>query len=102
MVFLRPMGRPRECAPARWPAAPSMPQISARGRAASSYRVERAVAVGMAFDSRSGHLFVAGGPTGFVYLDDTLTGAEVAAFEVTSAETTFVNDGVSPGRPLMH
>jgi sugar lactone lactonase YvrE len=55
---------------------------------------ESRVAVGLAFDRRSGYLFVAGGPTGMAYVYDTRTGAEVAAFELTTAETAFVNDVV--------
>lgn len=50
------------------------------------------VSVGLAFDPRSGYLFVAGGPTGDAYVYDTATGDEVAVFNLTASDTTFVND----------
>jgi sugar lactone lactonase YvrE len=50
------------------------------------------VAVGLAFDPRTGYLYVAGGPTGRAYIHDTATGATVADFPLTTASPTFVND----------
>lgn len=47
------------------------------------------IAVGLAFDERTGNLFVAGGPAGEIYVYDTKTGASLAAYDV---EGGFVND----------
>ncbi len=49
------------------------------------------VAVGLAFDKRSGYIFVAGGETGQAYVYDSATGAEVASYTLTEPGT-FVND----------
>jgi streptogramin lyase len=51
------------------------------------------VAVGMAFDPRTGNLFVAGGPTGQAYVYDANTGANVEEFQL-DAPGTFINDVV--------
>ena len=51
------------------------------------------VAVGLAFDRRTGFLFVAGGPTGMAYVFDSRTGAEVASYVLT-APGSFINDVV--------
>jgi sugar lactone lactonase YvrE len=51
------------------------------------------VAVGLAYDRRTGYLFVAGGPTGMAHVYDTRTGAEIASYALT-APGTFVNDVV--------
>ena len=51
------------------------------------------IAVGMDFDSRTGYLYVAGGPGGAGYVYDTATGASVTAIQfVTLPAATFVND----------
>ena len=51
------------------------------------------IAVGMDFDSRSGYLFVAGGPGGAGYVYETGTGTSVTQFQfVTLPAATFVND----------
>jgi sugar lactone lactonase YvrE len=51
------------------------------------------VAVGLAFDARTGYLYVAGGPTGNAYVYDTATGAQVRELTLVVATTeTFVND----------
>lgn len=52
------------------------------------------VAVGVDFDSRTGYLFVAGGPTGSAYVHDTSTGETVGVFQLTTPPSTFVNDVV--------
>jgi len=49
------------------------------------------VAVGLAYDQRSGYLFVAGGVTGTGTVYDTRTGAQVASYQFTTAGA-FVND----------
>lgn len=51
-------------------------------------------AIGLAFDSRTGLLFVAGGLTGMAFVYNGETGANVDAIQLTSATTTFVNDVV--------
>ena len=52
------------------------------------------VAVGLAYDSRSNYLFVAGGPTGKASVYDADTGQEVAVYDLPVATNTFVNDVV--------
>ncbi len=52
-----------------------------------------APAVGLSYDSRSDHLFVAGGPTGGAYVYDAETGGTAATYEFTD-EPSFVNDVV--------
>ena len=54
------------------------------------------VAAGLAFDRRTGYLFVAGGPTGMAHVFDSRTGAEVASYVLT-APGTFINDVVVTG-----
>jgi len=54
---------------------------------------EGRVAVGLAFDERSGYLIVAGGPTGLAYVYDTRTGEEVATIPLAGAGN-FINDAV--------
>jgi sugar lactone lactonase YvrE len=51
------------------------------------------VAVGLAFDPRTGYLFVAGGGTGMAHVFDSRTGEEVASYALT-APPTFINDVV--------
>ncbi len=51
-------------------------------------------AIGLAFDSRTGLLYVAGGTTGMAFVYDGETGANVAAIQLTSSSTTFINDVV--------
>ncbi len=51
------------------------------------------VAVGLAFDPRTGYLFVAGGGTGMAHVFDSRTGEEVASYTLT-APGTFINDVV--------
>lgn len=50
------------------------------------------VAVGLAFDPGCNALFVAGGPTGQVYVYDASSGAERAAYQFTAPGAGFVND----------
>jgi sugar lactone lactonase YvrE len=50
------------------------------------------VAVGLSFDQRSNAIFVAGGGTGMAYVYDAATGTELAAYTLTTARPTFVND----------
>ncbi len=45
----------------------------------------------MAFDERSGYLFVAGGPTGSAKVYDTRTGAQVGLYQLTGPGS-FIND----------
>jgi sugar lactone lactonase YvrE len=52
---------------------------------------EGGVAVGLAYDQRSGYLFVAGGATGTGSVYDTRTGELVASYQFTTAGS-FVND----------
>jgi sugar lactone lactonase YvrE len=49
-------------------------------------------AIGLDFDSRSGYLFVAGGPTGQAYVYDGETGETVAVFQLTAPGSGFIND----------
>ena len=51
------------------------------------------VSVGMSFDPRSNYLFVAGGPTGMAFVYDASSGATVAEYQLTDAES-FINDVV--------
>lgn len=55
--------------------------------------VEGRVAVGLSYDGRGDHLFVAGGPTGQAFVYDDETGAEVVAYDLTG-QGGFVNDVV--------
>jgi len=50
-------------------------------------------AIGLKFDERSGLLFVAGGPTGYAFVYDGLTGANVAEIQLTTLPS-FINDVV--------
>jgi sugar lactone lactonase YvrE len=49
--------------------------------------------IGLKFDDRTGLLFVAGGPTGFAYIYDGETGANVEAIQLTTLPS-FINDVV--------
>lgn len=51
------------------------------------------MAIGLKYDPRSGYLFVAGGPTGFAYIYDGQTGANVDEIQLTT-KTSFINDVV--------
>jgi sugar lactone lactonase YvrE len=51
------------------------------------------VAVGLKYDERTGLLFVAGGPTGFAYVYNGETGANVAEIQLTTS-SSFINDVV--------
>ncbi len=51
-------------------------------------------AIGLKYDERTGLLFVAGGPTGYAYIYDGETGANVAAIQLTTASPRFINDVV--------
>ena len=51
------------------------------------------VAVGLSV--RRNTLFVAGGPTGDAYAYNTRTGKELAVFELTDADPTFINDVIA-------
>jgi len=57
------------------------------------------VSVGLAFDARSGYLFVAGGPTGAARVYDTRTGELVASYQFADPPT-FVNDAIVTGRAV--
>src|ERR1043165_5685279 len=48
-------------------------------------------AIGLKFDPRTGYLFVAGGPTGFAYIYNGQTGADVAQIQLTTLPS-FIND----------
>jgi sugar lactone lactonase YvrE len=50
-------------------------------------------AIGLKYDDRSGLLFVAGGPTGYAYIYDGGTGANVAEIQLTTLPS-FINDVV--------
>ena len=50
-------------------------------------------AIGLKYDDRTGLLFVAGGPTGFAYIYDGQTGANVAEIQLTTLPS-FINDVV--------
>lgn len=50
-------------------------------------------AIGLKYDDRTGLLFVAGGPTGFAYIYDGETGADVASIQLTTLPS-FINDVV--------
>jgi len=52
------------------------------------------VAVGVAVDERSNHIFVAGGATGNGFVYDATTGESVAAYTLTPGAPTFINDVV--------
>lgn len=49
------------------------------------------IAVGLDFDTRTKYIFVAGGFDGHAYVYDAISGAEVGAFQLTTA-TGFIND----------
>jgi outer membrane protein assembly factor BamB len=49
-------------------------------------------AIGLKYDKHANRLFVSGGPTGKAFVYDASTGAELAAFELTPAGDTFIND----------
>jgi len=51
-------------------------------------------ATGLEFDSRTGLLFVSGGPTGSAFVYNGETGANVAAIQLTTPPNTFINDVV--------
>ncbi len=55
---------------------------------------EGLVAVGLAFDERTGYLFVSGGPTGKAVVYDTRTGMQVKSVQLTAPDTGFINDVV--------
>jgi sugar lactone lactonase YvrE len=52
------------------------------------------MAIGLEFDSRTGLLFVAGGPTGMAFIYNGETGANVASIQLASSSPTFINDVV--------
>jgi hypothetical protein len=52
------------------------------------------IAVGLAFDSRTNYIFVAGGPAGAAYVYDASTGESVQAYQLAGPGPTFVNDAV--------
>jgi sugar lactone lactonase YvrE len=51
-------------------------------------------ALGLEFDTRTGYLFAAGGPTGSAYVYDSRTGATVGVFPLANTTPTFINDVV--------
>ena len=52
------------------------------------------IAVGLAFDSRTNYIFVAGGPAGAAYVYDAATGESLQAYQLAGPGPTFVNDAV--------
>ncbi len=52
------------------------------------------MAIGLKHDKRSNHIYVAGGPTGKVFVYDAHTGGDIAVLQATDDPTTFVNDVV--------
>jgi sugar lactone lactonase YvrE len=54
---------------------------------------EGRAAIGLKYDERTGLLFVAGGPTGFAYIYNGETGANVAEIQLTTGDA-FINDVV--------
>ena len=56
--------------------------------------VDGKIAVGLAFDERTGYLFVSGGPTGTASVYDTRTGMQVRSVQLTAPGTGFINDVV--------
>ena len=54
---------------------------------------EGGAATGLKYDQRSGLLFVAGGPTGYAFIYDGQTGAEIEAIQLET-QTSFINDVV--------
>jgi len=52
------------------------------------------ISVGMKVDTRTNHLFVAGGTTGEAYIYDAATGAELAMIPLGLPGATFINDVV--------
>jgi sugar lactone lactonase YvrE len=50
-------------------------------------------AIGLKYDERSGLLFVAGGPTGYAFIYDGETGADIAQIQLTTGDR-FINDVV--------
>lgn len=54
---------------------------------------EGRAAIGMKYDERTGMLFVAGGPTGYAYIYNGETGANVAEIQLTTLPS-FINDVV--------
>lgn len=50
-------------------------------------------AIGLKFDARTGLLFVAGGPSGYAFIYDGETGANIAAIQLTTM-MSFINDVV--------
>ena len=49
--------------------------------------------IGLKYDARTGYLFVAGGPTGFAYIYNGQTGADVQQIQLTTLPS-FINDVV--------
>ena len=54
---------------------------------------EGRAAIGLKCDPRTGYLFVAGGPTGFAYIYDGHTGADIDQIQLTTL-ASFINDVV--------
>src|SRR5690606_14434457 len=55
---------------------------------------EGRVAIGLAFDKRTGYIFAAGGGGGAAYVYDSATGAAVVAYALPVCGPTFINDVV--------
>ncbi len=55
---------------------------------------EGRIAVGLSYDDRNDYLFVAGGRTGQAYVYDASTGENLATYQFSSDENSFVNDVV--------
>jgi len=72
-------------------------EINTRSGASRESVPERAehAAIGLKYDKRRDRLFVSGGPTGKAFVYDASSGAELAAFQLTSpGQPTFINDVV--------
>jgi hypothetical protein len=52
------------------------------------------VAIGLAYDKRTDYLYVAGGPTGSLFVYNAKTGANVQTVQLTTESATFINDPV--------
>jgi hypothetical protein len=58
------------------------------------------MAIGLKRDARTNNIYVAGGPTGQVFVYDARTGADVAVLQASDDPNTFVNDVVVTRRAV--
>jgi hypothetical protein len=63
-------------------------------REAVPARPGQAAAIGLKYSRGDDRLFVSGGPTGKAFVYDASSGDELAAFQLTTPPTTFINDVV--------